>query len=61
MKLLFNQVRTLDGYENTKANKHGMIPLLIAKCGFEDICKLAAVAIPTGYMSVQRATKPLSA
>lgn len=58
---IFNLVRTLDGYENMKANKDGMIPLFIAECGFVNVHELATVATPTGSISIQRATKPLSA
>lgn len=58
MKMLFNQVRALDGYENTRANKDGMIPLLIAECGFERVEELAAIATPTGSISIHRAVRP---
>lgn len=57
MKLLFNQVRALDGYENTKPNKDGMIPLFIAECGFVDVEELGVIATPSGSISIHRGTK----
>ncbi len=52
MRLLFNQVRSLDGYENTKANKDGIIPLLIAEAGLADVKEHWTVLTPTGSITM---------
>lgn len=52
MQLLFNQVRSLDGYENTRANKDGMIPLLIEQAGFIDVAEQWQVQTPTGAITL---------
>ncbi|MBP7703691.1 MAG: methyltransferase domain-containing protein [Caulobacter sp.] len=57
MSMLFRQVRALDGYENTRANKDGEIPGLIAKAGFLDVSELSVTATPTGSISLYAAAK----
>ena len=39
MSLLFRQVRMLDGFENTKPNKDGRIPELVAAAGFVEVAE----------------------
>lgn len=57
MSMLFRQVRALDGFENTRANKDGEIPALIAKAGFSKVSELSAIATPTGSISLYAAVK----
>ena len=58
MSMLFRQVRMLDGFENTKANKDGRIPELISAAGFIDVAETSSIATPTGSISLYRARKP---
>jgi ubiquinone/menaquinone biosynthesis C-methylase UbiE len=58
MELLFNQVRALDGYENTRANKDGQIPVMMAQHGFERVEELNVTHTPTGSISLYSAWKP---
>ena len=58
MSLLFNQVRQIDGYENTQANKDGMIPILMKQAGFHGVAELAITPTPTGSISLYRGHKP---
>lgn len=58
MQLLFNQVRSLDGYENTKPNKDGMIPAMISDAGFIQISEQWSVQTPTGSIALWTARKP---
>lgn len=58
MSMLFRQVRALDGFTNTRANKDGQIPGLIAAAGFVDVSELEAVATPTGSISIFSGMKP---
>lgn len=60
MRLLFHQVRLLDGYENTRANTDGMIPLLIGDAGFENVAEAWIVATPSGAISLWTGRKPSS-
>lgn len=52
MSLLFRQVRALDGYENTRANKDGKVPKLMAEAGFHDVSELSVTPTPTGSISI---------
>lgn len=58
MELLFNQVRALDGYENTRANKDGKIPEMMGQEGFERIEELSVIQTPTGSISLYSGWKP---
>lgn len=57
MHMLFKQVRELDGYENTKANKDGMIPVLMKEAGFENVEERCVTQTPTGSISLYLARK----
>ncbi len=57
MSMLFRQVRALDGYENTRANKDGEIPELMAAAGFHDVAELSVTPTPTGSISLYAGTK----
>ncbi|MBX9945991.1 MAG: class I SAM-dependent methyltransferase [Reyranella sp.] len=57
-QMLFEQVRNLDGRENTRPNKEGMVPIFIAECGFEAVEELTAIPTPTGSISIRFALKP---
>ena len=52
MHLLFKQVREVDGYENTRPNKDGMIPSFMADAGFERVEELKLTQTPTGSISL---------
>lgn len=58
MHMLFKQVRALDGYENTRANKDGMIPMLMEKAGFSRVEELHVTPTPTGSISLYSGWKP---
>lgn len=58
MHLLFKQVREIDGYENTKPNKDGMIPTFMADTGFERVEELKITQTPTGSISLYSGWKP---
>ncbi|MGP1353529.1 MAG: class I SAM-dependent methyltransferase [Parasphingopyxis sp.] len=58
MHILFKQVRELDGYENTKANKDGLLPQLIEEAGFVDVAERYVTKTPTGSISLYTASKP---
>lgn len=58
MRLAFNLVRQTDGYTNTKANKDGVIPGMIANAGFERVEELKITMTPTGSISLYSAWKP---
>lgn len=59
MQMLFNQVRSLDGYENTRANKNGLIPVLIEEAGFSHVAEEWQVQTPTGSITLWTAKKPI--
>lgn len=59
MELLFRQVRMLDGFENTKPNKDGMLPQLIEEAGFADVDETRVIQTPTGSISIYRGRKPV--
>lgn len=52
MDLLFRQVRMLDGFETTQANRDGAIPGLIAAAGFARVEELSSLATPTGSIAL---------
>lgn len=58
MRLLFNQVRALDGYENIRANKIGMIPTMMDKTGFVDTAEAWTVLTPWSSISLRTAARP---
>ena len=58
MAMLFRQVRLVDGFENTKANKDGMLPALIAEAGMIDVQETKVIQTPTGSISLYKAIKP---
>jgi len=58
MSMLFNQVRMVDGYEDTKANKDGRIPEMICAAGFQAVEELKVTATPTGSISLYSGRKP---
>lgn len=58
MKMLFNQVRMVDGYEDTKANKDGEIPDMMREAGFSNVEELQVTQTPTGSISLYSGRKP---
>jgi citrate lyase alpha subunit len=57
IKMLFNQVRSLDGYENTHANKGGRIAGFISISGFAIVDLRWVMQTPRGAISLWVATK----
>lgn len=57
MSMLFNQVRMVDGYEDTKANKDGQIPDMIVAAGFYAVEELKVTPTPTGSISLYSGRK----
>lgn len=58
MQMLFRQVRMLDGFENTRPNKDGVLPTLIAEAEFASVRETRVIQTPTGSISVYCAAKP---
>ena len=58
MRMLFRQVRVLDGFDSTRANKDGEIPSLIAEAGFVEIAEIGFTNTPTGSISIYSGYKP---
>lgn len=54
MRLLFRQVQTLDGFENTQPNADGVLPQLMAAAGFSSVEEVSLVRTPTGSISIYR-------
>lgn len=52
MRTLFNLVRSLDGYENTRANKDGLIPGFMESAGFRGVREHWSLATPTGSITL---------
>ena len=57
MSMLFNQVRMVDGYDDTKANKDGRIPEMMCSAGFQDVDELIVTPTPTGSISLYSGRK----
>lgn len=58
MRVLFNQVRSLDGYENTRANKYGLIPCFMETAGFIAVGEQWSLPTPTGSITLWTGQKP---
>ena len=58
MSMLFNQVRMVDGYEDTKANKDGRIPEMMGASGFYSVEELRVTPTPTRSISIYSGRKP---
>ena len=60
MRLAFRlTVQMLDGKADTQPNADGILPLLIAQAGFQELIMLDAVHTPTGRIEILRARRPL--
>lgn len=57
MDLLFRQVRSLDGYENTQANRDGKIPDMMVSANFDNVEELWSIPTPTGSISLYSGRK----
>lgn len=57
MRILFQQIQRLDGYENTTPNAAGVLPELMAEAGFEDVRETEVIPTPTGSISLYSARK----
>lgn len=58
MRLLFQQIQRLDGFENTQPNADGVLPELFAQTGFEHVAERQSLRTPTGSISIYSACKP---
>lgn len=58
MRLLFRQVQMIDGFDLTGPNAKGCLPGLMEDAGFEEVVERAAIATPTGSISLYSAVKP---
>jgi ubiquinone/menaquinone biosynthesis C-methylase UbiE len=60
MRLAFRlTVQLLDGKADTQPNADGVLPLLIAEAGFQELVTLEAIDTPTGRIEIMRAQRPL--
>ena len=57
MRLLFRQVQTLDGFENTQPNADGLLPGLMTGAGFETVEEAWSIPTPTGSISLYLASR----
>lgn len=57
MRLLFRQVQTLDGFDNTQPNADGLLPRLITEAGFKTVEEAWAIPTPTGSISLYSAVR----
>ena len=57
MRALFRQVQRLDGFENTKPNADGVVPVLLGGSGFLDVVEQETVPTLTGSISLYSARK----
>lgn len=58
-RFLFNSIRILDGFQPTKANAEGSLPLLISKAGFKYVSINKRFKTIFGEVQVFKATKNL--
>jgi FkbM family methyltransferase len=58
MRLAFRVVQNLDGFQVTKPNADGCLPVLMHQAGFTNIAETAVIPTVTGSISLYRATKP---
>lgn len=62
MRIAFKlTVQLLDGTADTQPNADGLLPLLIAQAGFEDVATLDSFRTPTGEIAIITAHKALPA
>lgn len=59
MRMLFQQVQHLDGFENTTPNAQGVLPSLMLEAGFRDVAERSVIPTPTGSVSIYFARRPL--
>jgi len=59
MRLAFRIVQLADGKADTQPNADGVLPSLIARAGFEDVCEAEVVPTVTGSISVLTAYRPM--
>lgn len=53
LRALFRRtVQQLDGYKDTQPNADGVLPSLITKAGFTDVCEVEWIPTPTGSISL---------
>jgi len=58
MRAAFLGIQLLDGFTTTADNVNGLLPTLIQKAGFEDVCETQRFSTIFGTMSLYRARKP---
>jgi ubiquinone/menaquinone biosynthesis C-methylase UbiE len=57
MRLLFRQIQNLDGYDATRPNADGILPVLMEEVGFDGVRENRVIATPTGSISLYSARK----
>ena len=57
MRVMFLGVQLLDGFETTRDNVSGELPLLIRKAGFRDVAEVYRQRTPLGSMSIIQGEK----
>lgn len=61
MRLAFRlTVQLLDGKADTQPNADGVLPVLIARAGFDELATLESIRTPTGRIEIIRARRPLA-
>lgn len=58
MRTAFLGIQLLDGFPTTADNVNGLLPTLIQKAGFEEVCETQRFSTIFGTMSLYRARKP---
>src|SRR3569623_1380282 len=58
MRTAFLGIQLLDGFSTTADNVTGLLPTLIHKAGFEDVCETQRFSTIFGTMSLYRARRP---
>lgn len=58
MRTAFLGIQLLDGFSTTADNVNGLLPTLIHKAGFEDVCETQRFSTIFGTMSLYRARRP---
>lgn len=54
MRTLFKLVQAVDGFEDTQPNADGVLPILMAEAGFDDVEETAVIPTLTGSISLYR-------
>lgn len=58
MRAAFLGIQLLDGFATTADSVHGLLPALMQKAGFDEVCETQRFSTMFGTMSLYRARKP---